>query len=125
MQHIFLKLNFISSRLPIPFRISALEEPKEEHKRLLTLILQPISDKIKCILEDKESELSKTLSLITNYAKKPVDEEKDNIGVFDIQSYVITTKLCLSEAPMHILHTPDSHLGKTLDQINRIDEQRQ
>lgn len=69
-----------SSRLPVPFRISALEEPKEEHKRLLTLILQPISDKIKHILEDKESELSKTLSTITSFAKKPINEEIENIN---------------------------------------------
>ena len=36
-----------SSRLPIPFRIGALEEPKDEHKKLLTLVLQPIAEKIK------------------------------------------------------------------------------
>jgi len=35
-----------SSRLPVPFRIGSLEEPDAEHKKLLTLVLQPMADKI-------------------------------------------------------------------------------
>lgn len=70
-----------SSRLPIPFRINALEEPKEEHKKLLTLILQPINNKLKAILEDKESNLTKSITAITKLANAPVVEEKENLDI--------------------------------------------
>src|SRR4030042_5539723 len=35
-----------SSRLPGPSRIGSLEDPEEEHKKLLTLVLQPIADNL-------------------------------------------------------------------------------
>ena len=36
-----------NSRLPQPFRIGSLEDPKVEHENLLTLILQPIAEALK------------------------------------------------------------------------------
>ena len=67
------------SRLPKPFRIGALENPEEEHKKLLELILQPISDKIKGLIEDEKSELSSALLKITELTKLPVKEEEVKI----------------------------------------------
>ena len=47
--------NVFNSRLPQPFRIGTLEDPDEEHRKLLTLILQPVADRLKTSLSDKES----------------------------------------------------------------------
>ena len=69
-----------SSRLPIPFRIGALEDPEEEHKQLLKLILQPISERLKKTLEDENSDLSKALSNISLLANDPVEKEKSKLS---------------------------------------------
>ena len=68
-----------SSRLPVPFRIGALEDPQEEHKQLLKLILQPISERLQRIMEDDGSDLSIALSKISELAKIPVLKEKSNL----------------------------------------------
>ncbi|MDY6835024.1 MAG: AAA family ATPase [Chloroflexota bacterium] len=77
-----------SSRLPTPFRIGSLQDPKDEHQKLLTLILQPIADKLDKHLLDETSELSKALAAVTEHAKKPVEEEADNLAALktDINS---------------------------------------
>lgn len=69
-----------SSRLPKPFRIGTLDDPAEEHKRLLTLVLQPVADKLDVMLKDSASELSKALSAFTTVAKIPVDEEQQKLN---------------------------------------------
>jgi len=69
-----------SSRLPKPFRIGTLEDPEEEHKKLLTLILQPIAEKLKIVLEDKESELNKSIAGVSELAKVPINEEKKSLN---------------------------------------------
>lgn len=69
------------SRLPKPFRIGTLEDPEQEHKKLLTLILQPIADKLKEQLKDDETELRQALKRITEIANIPVEEEQDNIDL--------------------------------------------
>jgi predicted ATP-dependent endonuclease of OLD family len=68
-----------SSRLPIPFRIGALQDPKGEHQKLLQLIIQPISEKLKMVIEDESSDLSKALSQISSLAKIPINEEKSTL----------------------------------------------
>ena len=68
-----------SSRLPKPFRIGTLEDPQQEHKKLLTLILQPVADALKNLLADEQSELSKTLKICTNLLKQPIAEEKKKL----------------------------------------------
>lgn len=47
-----------TSRLPVPIRVGSLENPEAEHKRLLTLVLQPIVEKIENLRADENSELS-------------------------------------------------------------------
>jgi predicted ATP-dependent endonuclease of OLD family len=68
------------SRLPVPFRVGALENPLEEHKKLLTLVLQPIADKLKSQLIQKDSRLKVALDNFDSAAKEPVHEESNKIN---------------------------------------------
>jgi len=68
-----------NSRLPVPFRIGSLEDPDAEHKKLLTIVLQPVAEKIQRQMADEDSELRKTIALVTEAAKSPVDEERDRL----------------------------------------------
>lgn len=71
--------NVFNSRLPVPFRIGALENPQGELKNLLKLIVDPIAESLRSNLEDKESGLSKALEEFTSQARKPVEEKKEII----------------------------------------------
>lgn len=71
--------NVFNSRLPVPFRIGALDNSQAELKNLLKLIVDPIAENLKANLENKESEMSKALERFTTYAKKPVEEHKEII----------------------------------------------
>ena len=71
--------NVFNSRLPKPFRIGTLEDPEEEHKRLLTLILQPVADRLTKALDDSDSELHKALSDFNTHAQTPVKEEEKRL----------------------------------------------
>lgn len=71
--------NVFNSRLPVPFRIGALENPQAELKNLLKLIVDPIAENLRYRLEDKDSEISKALEIFTEHAKKPVEEHKEII----------------------------------------------
>jgi len=71
--------NVFNSRLPVPFRIGALENPQAELKNLLKLIVDPIAENLRFRLEDKDSEISKALEVFTAHAKKPVEEHKEII----------------------------------------------
>jgi len=71
--------NVFNSRLPVPFRIGALENPQAELKNLLKLIVDPIAENLKAHLGNKESELSKALEVFANHALKPVEEHKEII----------------------------------------------
>lgn len=71
--------NVFNSRLPKPFRIGSLEDPVAEHKKLLTLVLQPIADKLDREIANEGSELRKTISEIEKLARAPVDEERDRL----------------------------------------------
>jgi hypothetical protein len=64
-----------NSRLPIPFRIGSLEDPKAEHQKLLTLVLQPVAEKIQKQMADDASDLRKTITILGKLAKAPVEEE--------------------------------------------------
>lgn len=65
-----------NSRLPQPFRIGSLDDPQEEHKKLLTLVLEPVAKKYKSLMEDTNSELSKKILELRSEAEKPVAEFK-------------------------------------------------
>jgi predicted ATP-dependent endonuclease of OLD family len=69
-----------SSRLPIPFRIGALEDPEEEHNKLLKLILQPISERLREELEDESSNLSKAISDVSKLAGISIAMEKTKLS---------------------------------------------
>lgn len=64
-----------NKRLPEPLRIGTLDDPEQEHTRLLKLILQPISDRLKVCLDDTNSELCKALNTFNELAKAPIAEE--------------------------------------------------
>jgi putative ATP-dependent endonuclease of OLD family len=68
-----------TSRLPQPFRIGALDNPEAEHKKLLTLILEPIADQLKQNLEDPESGISIALKEFTRFSKQPVEAQNEHI----------------------------------------------
>lgn len=75
-----------NSRLPQPFRIGSLDDPQEEHKKLLTLVLEPVTRRYKALMEDKESTLSKKISELQVEAEKPVADFKEQLE--KIQSQV-------------------------------------
>ncbi len=75
-----------NSRLPQPFRIGSLDDPQEEHKKLLTLVLEPVTRRYKALMEDKESTLSKKISELQAEAEKPVADFKEQLE--KIQSQV-------------------------------------
>lgn len=77
--------NVFNSRLPIPFRIGALDNPQAELKNLLKLIIDPIAENLKGKLIDKESELSKALELLIAEARKPVEKHKEDIKKYNEQ----------------------------------------
>ena len=68
-----------NSRLPVPFRIGSLEDPDAEHKKLLTLVLQPIGERLQSQMADVDSELRKTITLVGDLARTPVDEERERL----------------------------------------------
>lgn len=75
-----------NSRLPQPFRIGSLDDPNEEHKKLLTLVLEPVARKFKSLMDDDESSLSKKIAELQAEAEKPVAEFKEHLE--EIQSQV-------------------------------------
>jgi putative ATP-dependent endonuclease of OLD family len=78
--------NVFNSRLPQPFRIGSLDDPQEEHKKLLALVLEPVTRRYKALMEDKESTLSKKISELQAEAEKPVADFKERLE--KIQSQV-------------------------------------
>jgi putative ATP-dependent endonuclease of the OLD family len=61
-----------NSRLPKPFRIGSLENPTEEHAKLLDLILGPIKQKLAELIGDKTSGLFASIEDVRKEAEKPV-----------------------------------------------------
>jgi putative ATP-dependent endonuclease of the OLD family len=68
-----------ASRLPVPFRIGSLEDPEAEHKKLLTLVLQPIAERIQMQMGDAESDLRRTIAQVGELTKVPVAEENQRL----------------------------------------------
>ena len=85
--------NVFNSRLPVPFRIGALENPQVELKNLLKLIVDPIAENLKLKLNDKDSEISKALDIFTLHAQKPVEENKKIIEDVNTQMTVSHNKI--------------------------------
>ena len=69
-----------TARLPQPLRIGTLEDPEKEHQTLLKIVLQPIIDKLKSLMQTEDSELNKISQSFISTAQKPVEEEKTNIN---------------------------------------------
>lgn len=68
-----------SSRLPKPFRVGTLDDPGQEHKKLLTLILQPVADALGGLLSDEKSKLSRSRKLFSKRIKQPVEAERKKL----------------------------------------------
>ncbi len=74
-----------NSRLPQPFRIGSLDNPNEEHKKLLTLVLEPVARKFKALMEDEKSSLSLKIAELQTEAEKPVAEFKEQLELIQAQ----------------------------------------
>ena len=68
-----------NSRLPKPFRIGSLEDPEEEHRKLLKLVLEPVANKLKALMIDEQSELRKRVVALQSEAEKPVADFRKEI----------------------------------------------
>lgn len=66
-----------NSRLPQPFRIGSMDDPNEEHKKLLTLVLEPVVNRYRILMQDQDSDLRKKILDLQAEAEKPVAEFKD------------------------------------------------
>lgn len=68
-----------SSRLPKPFRIGSLEDPEEEHKRLLALVLEPIKNQLLDLMKDDTSPIRAKVQALQEEAEKPVAQFRKDI----------------------------------------------
>jgi len=68
-----------TSRLPVPFRVGSLDDPQEEHRKLMTLVLQPIAEKLQQQMADDTSDLRTTIARLSLVANVPVEEEKHRL----------------------------------------------
>lgn len=68
-----------NSRLPQPLRIGSLEDPDEEHRKLLALVLEPIASRYMELMQDKNSDLRKKIIELQTEAEKPVAEFQDQL----------------------------------------------
>ena len=75
-----------NSRLPKPFRIGSLEDPGDEHAKLLELVLQPIKRRLAELVDDKSSQFSTKLKDLQSEAEKPVGAFAKDLA--DIQQRV-------------------------------------
>jgi putative ATP-dependent endonuclease of the OLD family len=77
------------SRLPKPFRIGSLDDPEEEHKKLLELVLEPIKSRIVELMKDEGSDLRSRIRDLQAEAEKPVAAFKADLDT--VQSRVNTS----------------------------------
>jgi len=68
-----------NSRLPKPFRIGALEDPAKEHAKLLELVLEPVSSRLKSLMLDEDSEIRAQVKALQAAAERPVDEFREQL----------------------------------------------
>ncbi|HVT89965.1 MAG TPA: TOPRIM nucleotidyl transferase/hydrolase domain-containing protein [Tepidisphaeraceae bacterium] len=71
--------NVFNSRLPKPFRIGSLENPEEEHKKLMELVLEPIKAKLALLMKDDASDLSTKIKAVQTSAEEPVKAFQINL----------------------------------------------
>ena len=69
-----------NSRLPRPFRIGSLDDPAEEHKKLLELVLEPIKTRLADLMKEDGSELRKKIIALQEEAEKPVAEFSEHLN---------------------------------------------
>lgn len=62
-----------SSRLPRPFRIGSLDDPEDEHKKLLELVLEPIRGQLVNLAGNRESELNRLVREVRSEAERHVE----------------------------------------------------
>lgn len=62
-----------SSRLPKPLRIGALDGPEEEHNKMLKLVLEPIEQELKKLVEDEESTLNSAIKKVRKEIQSPIE----------------------------------------------------
>lgn len=71
--------NVFKSRLPRPFRIGSLEDPEEEHRKLLDLVLEPIKLRLVELMKDETSPLREKIKELQTEAEKPVTLFKEDL----------------------------------------------
>lgn len=81
--------NVFNSRMPKPFRIGSLEDPTEEHRKLLALVLEPIQTQLESLIGDDTSELRKKIASVQTEAEKPVEAFRADLA--KVQSRVSTS----------------------------------
>lgn len=105
-----------NSRLPQPFRIGFYDNPAEEQKKLLKLIIDPISSKFAADLSDSKTILSQKYS-----------EFRDEIGAFISQAQAainLVEKDILSDfSKIFPEHQPSIHIGTDVLNIKKATEQ--
>ncbi|WP_434624497.1 ATP-dependent nuclease [Azospirillum sp. B2RO_4] len=67
------------SRLPQPLRVDSLQDADKEHDEIIKLVTEPVVSELKKIIDDKESDFSKTVSKLVSDALKPVEDYKEKI----------------------------------------------
>jgi len=65
--------NVFKSRLPKPFRIGSLDNPDEEHKELLKLVIEPVSEKLRKLMETPDSALAKKADELRTAAQSEIE----------------------------------------------------
>jgi len=75
-----------NSRLPRPLRIGSLENPADEHKKLLELVLEPIKTKLAVLMSEDGSELRVKLREVQTAAEGPVATFQKDLA--DVQEKV-------------------------------------
>jgi putative ATP-dependent endonuclease of OLD family len=68
-----------NSRLPRPFRIGSLDNPEEEHKKLLEIVLEPIKNRLAELMKDESSDLRAKVKALQIEAEKPVSTFKADL----------------------------------------------
>ncbi len=68
-----------NSRLPRPFRIGSLDDPTEEHKKLLELVLEPIKTRLADLMKEEGSPLREKIKALQAEAEKPVEAFKADL----------------------------------------------
>lgn len=77
------------SRLPRPFRIGSLDDPTEEHKKLLELVLEPIKTRLADLMREEGSPLREKIKALQAEAEKPVEAFKADLD--NVQTRVNTS----------------------------------